>query len=141
VNGRELEELDHRRAFSAYRQHYRELIALAERELSAHEQSAGRVATSAGVIGAFLWVLMEDMKRPARWFGRRLSLRGAGAPRAVVRDVRKRTGRMMLIDRRRVMGSHAQLILHSWKKVHVPFSFIMAAVSAVHIWLAFQYSM
>ncbi len=65
----------------------------------------------------------------------------AMAPRAVARELRGRTGRMMLSDRRRVLGARAQLVLHSWKKVHVPFSIVMAAISVVHIWLAFQYSM
>jgi Fe-S-cluster-containing hydrogenase component 2 len=141
VNGRELEELDHRRAFSGYRHRYRDLVAIAERELSAHEQGATAIARSAGVVGAFVWVVAEDLKRPLRWSRRRIAFSGTGAPGAVVRDLRNRTGRMMLIDRRRVMGSHAQLILHSWKKVHVPFSLIMAAVAVVHIWLAFKYSM
>lgn len=141
VNGRELEELDHRRAFNRYRRQYPDAVQLCERELAAHEQKAQHIAARAGLVRTLLWILSEDMKRPARWLRRRVRFRAAAAPRGVVRDLRVRTGRMLLIDRRRVLGERAQLVLHSWKKVHVPFSFIMAAISVVHIWLAFQYSM
>ena len=37
--------------------------------------------------------------------------------------------------------TRAQMLLHTWKKVHVPFSLIMAGIATVHIWLAFQYSL
>jgi hypothetical protein len=141
VNGRELEELDHRRALQAYRLKYSEAVRIGEAELAAHQQRASRVADGAGLARTLWWIMAEDLRRPGRWFRRRLAFRSAIAPRKVIRELRQRTGRMMLIDRRRVLGARAQLVLHSWKKVHVPFSFIMAAISAVHIWLAFQYSM
>jgi hypothetical protein len=48
---------------------------------------------------------------------------------------------MLLADRRRVIVPRAKLLLHSWKKVHVPFTIIMVIISAVHIWVAFKYSM
>jgi hypothetical protein len=85
--------------------------------------------------------MMEDLKRPSRWLYRKRAFGSTGIPRAAVAELSRRTGRMMLINRRRVLASRTQLLLHSWKKVHVPFSIIMAAISAVHIYLAFGKSL
>jgi Fe-S-cluster-containing hydrogenase component 2 len=141
VNGRELEELDHRRAFRSYRLKYPELMRLVDAELFAHRNKVSRIAKHAGLLRTFAWIIFEDLRRPVRWSRRRIALRGTRAPRQAADEIRARASRMILIDRRRVLGNHAQLLLHSWKKVHVPFSFVMAAISVIHIWLAFQYSM
>ncbi|MBL4636833.1 MAG: hypothetical protein JKY56_23480 [Kofleriaceae bacterium] len=68
---------------------------------------------------------------------RRSLLKQSGAPKEVQRELQRRIGRMMLVNRRKVLATRAQLLLHSWKKVHVPFSIIMALIASVHIWLAF----
>jgi len=141
VNGRELEELDHRRAFQNLRARYPDAVRIAESELAARARKASNVAARAGLWRTLGWILLEDLRRPGRWFRRRVAMRGVPAPRKAISELRARTARMLLIDRRRVLGSRAQLVLHSWKKVHVPFSFIMAAIAIVHIWFAFQYSM
>ena len=86
------------------------------------------------MLGAFWWILMEDLRRPGRWFRRRAAIRSANVPRRVVKELAQRTGRLMLIQRRGVLVPRAQMLLHSWKKVHVPFSLIMAGIAVVHIW-------
>jgi hypothetical protein len=141
LNGRELEELDHQRAFTRLRRDYPYAVAEVDAELEAQRDNASRVADGAGMWRTLLWLLTQDARRPGRWLKRRRRLRRTSAPRAAVRELTRRTGRLMLIERRRVLVPRAQLLLHSWKKVHVPFTFILLAISAVHIWVAFQYSM
>jgi Fe-S-cluster-containing hydrogenase component 2 len=141
LNGRELEELDHERAFKNLRASYPHAAAEADAILGPHKQRAEYIADHAGMLRSFLWVTFEDLKRPARWMKRRGAFRRTGVPKEVARELEERTGRMMLINRRRVLATRAHLLLHSWKKVHVPFSIIMAAISLVHIWLAFEKSL
>jgi hypothetical protein len=61
-----------------------------------------------------------------------------GVPRRQAREMRQRVGRMLLIHRRQVLAPRAQLLLHSWKKVHVPFTIIMVGIASVHIYLGFK---
>jgi hypothetical protein len=141
LNGRELEELDHQRAFARLRVEFAHAAQVADRMIEAQRARAQQVAERRRLLGAFAWILMEDLRRPGRWAARRRAFRRVSVPRRVARDLAMRTGRMMLIERRRVLVPRAQMLLHSWKKVHVPFSLIMAGIATVHIWLAFQYSL
>jgi hypothetical protein len=141
LNGRVLEELDNERAFAYYRYHHPQCMAQADSLLARHREKSERVAAGSGLVGTLIWIIMEDVVRPWRWLKRRRLLRRTSAPKAAWKDVSRRVGRMMLADRRRVLVPRAQLLLHSWKKVHVPFTVIMVIISAVHIWMAFKYSM
>jgi Fe-S-cluster-containing hydrogenase component 2 len=141
LNGRELEDLDHQRAFARLRMQYPAAMGEADRMLAAHRDRAMYVGQRARLLGAFWWIMLQDMARPFRWMSRRALFSRANLPRKVAREMAQRTGRLLLFERRRVLVPRAQLLLHTWKKVHVPFSVIMAAISAVHIWLAFQYSL
>jgi hypothetical protein len=141
LNGRELEELDHQRAFTRLRAHYPAAMAEADRMLAMHRDRAMYVGQHARLLGAFSWILLQDLRRPGRWLGRRALFGRANLPRKVAREIAYRTGRLMLFERRRVLVPRAQLLLHTWKKVHVPFCLVMAGISTVHIWLAFQYSL
>ncbi len=141
LNGRELEELDHQRAIKALRLQFPHAVAESDAILQPHKTRADNIANYAGMLRSFFWVMLEDLKRPTRYLHRRRVFRATGMPKKSVAELERRTGRMMLINRRRVLASRAQLLLHSWKKVHVPFSIIMAAISAVHIWLAFEKSL
>jgi hypothetical protein len=134
AHGRELEELEHQRAFARLRKPHPEATSVAEGILAHHRERATRVAQNAGFIGALWWLLMEEVRRPLRWLGRRSKLRKTAAPRAVVRELIRRTGRMILIDRGGVLMPRAQLLLHSWKLVHVPFTVAMVILSIIHIW-------
>src|SRR5690606_4220668 len=137
LSGRELEELDHGRTFTKMRATYPQAVQVADSILMPHRQKAAYLADNAGLLRAFLWILFEDLKRPARWLRRRRAFAATGAPRKVRRELALRTGRMLIIQRRRVLAPRAQLLLHSWKKVHVPFSIIMAALAVHHIWKEF----
>jgi hypothetical protein len=133
AHGRELEELEHQRAFARLRKPHPEATGIAEGIIAGHRERAARVARTAGFIGALWWLMMEEIRRPLRWLGRRSKLRKTAAPRAVVRELIRRTGRMILIDRGSVLVPRAQLLLHSWKLVHVPFTIIMVILSIIHI--------
>lgn len=137
LNGRELEELDHKRAFKTLRLHFPQAIAAIDGILQPHQMRAENIANHAGMMRSFIWLMSEDFKRPQRWMALRRLFKRSGAPKEVQKELTRRTGRMMLVNRRKVLASRAQLLLHSWKKVHVPFSIIMAVIASVHIWLAF----
>jgi Fe-S-cluster-containing hydrogenase component 2 len=141
LNGRELEELDHERAFARLRAQHPQALQVVDGYLHAHRERAGHVAVHAGLLYSFLWIVAQDLLRFPRWIKRRLLVRGHGMPTRDRRELAYRMGRMMLTDRRRVIVPRAKLILHSWKKVHVPFSIIMAVLATVHIVIAFKYSM
>ena len=46
--------------------------------------------------------------------------------------------RMIKIQRSSVIAPKAALLLHSWKKVHVPFTILLALSGAVHIWVSWD---
>ncbi len=134
LNGRELEELDHQRAFGRYATEHPAAAQVARRLLRAHRDRAVHMAERAGLIRAFLWIVAEDLKRPTRYFHRRALLRATGAPPLVWKDLSERVGRMMLFEKRRVLVPRARLVLHSWKKVHVLFSIVLVGGAAWHIY-------
>ncbi len=141
LNGRELEKLDHERAFRGLRVEYAAAVAESDAILAPHKQLAESIAANGNMVRSFFWVILEDLRRPSRWLSRRRVFARTGVPKKVAAELERRTGRMMLIGRRKVLASHAQLLLHSWKKVHVPFSILMAAIASVHIYLAFGKSL
>jgi hypothetical protein len=49
-------------------------------------------------------------------------------------DLARRTKRLIVIARRQVVAPKAQILLNSWKKVHVPFTILLTGLAAVHIW-------
>jgi hypothetical protein len=141
LNGRELEELDHQRALGSFGPHFAPAVQLAHHYLAQEQARAQHVAQARGLLGTFFWILGEDLRRPFSWSQRRTMLRSTGVPNKVADELAYRAGRLVLGERRRVLVPRAKLLLHSWKLVHVPFSFIMAGIAVVHIWFAFQYSM
>lgn len=141
MNGRVLEELECERAFTYYRRNHPQAMVQADAMLGAHRQYADHIAQNAGMLRTLIWIIMEDLRRPGRWLKRRRIFRRTGLPKQTWKDLSKRVGRMMLADRRKVLVPRAQLLLHSWKKVHVPFTIIMVIISAIHIWIAIQYTM
>jgi hypothetical protein len=51
----------------------------------------------------------------------------------VRRELLRRAGRLLLLDRGRVTAPQAQRLLQSWKWVHVPFTVLLVVLSAVHV--------
>ncbi|MBP6630857.1 MAG: 4Fe-4S binding protein [Kofleriaceae bacterium] len=135
-SGLELEELDHERAFQMARVGQPQAMADLDREMAEHRAHAEGVARSPSVLGALWWLLLEDVQRPWRGLQRRSRLGHLGLRGRVRRDLGRRTGRMIVIDRGRVVAPKAQLLLHSWKKVHVPFTILLTVVAAAHIWIS-----
>jgi Fe-S-cluster-containing hydrogenase component 2 len=133
-SGVELEELDHERAFAAARGRFPQAMADVDRELAEHRQRAEAVARSTSVLGAMVYLLLEDAKRWGRNLGRKGRLGKLGLTGKARRDLVKRASRMIKIQRGQVVAPKAQLLLHAWKKVHVPFTILLAAIGAVHIW-------
>lgn len=144
-SGVELEELDHERAFQAARPRYPVPMAEIDRELSELKARAQKVAMSPSVLYALVWLLKQDFGRvpllnwDIRNVARRRRLKQLGVEdRRVRRELSRRAARMIIIARRQVVAPKAQLLLNSWKKVHVPFTILLTGFSAVHIWDAWS---
>ncbi|HTR55789.1 MAG TPA: 4Fe-4S dicluster domain-containing protein [Kofleriaceae bacterium] len=133
-SGVELEELDHERAFQAYRPRLPVPMAEIDRELGEQRAHAQKVARSQGVVRALQWLLFQDVYRVPRTLARRGRLKQLGVDRKTRKELARRAARMIVITRRQVVAGKAQLLLHSWKKVHVPFTIILTGFAVFHIW-------
>jgi Fe-S-cluster-containing hydrogenase component 2 len=138
LSGRELEELDHERAFARLRGTDPKGAAEIDRELREHARKADRIGQSRSVLVALFWLIAEDVRRPYRRWARRQRLRKLGVQRGPRKELARRAGRMMLVHRSRVIAPKTQLLLHSWKKVHVPFTVAMTIFSVAHIWVSWS---
>ncbi len=134
LNGRELEELDHKRAISALASSHPGLYKMIHEESESHSRRADAVAVKPGFFHAFAWLILEDLKRPYRWLSRKKKFKKAGVAKALNKEFTHRTGRVLLANRRKVLASRAQQLLHSWKQVHVPFTILLVIFSAYHIY-------
>lgn len=137
-SGVELEELDHERAFGAARIQFPAPMAEIDRELGLQRAKAQRVALSPSLVRAMWWLIFQDIGRLPRTAARRRRLAKMGMDRRTRRDLAHRAGRMIVIARSQVVAPKAKLLLHSWKKVHVPFTILLAGFAAVHIYDAWS---
>jgi len=135
-SGVELEELDHERAFQQARPRLTVPMAEIDRELAIQRAKAQEVAMSPSVLRALWWLIFQDIGRIPNTIARRGRLAQLGVDRKTRKDLARRAARMIAIARRQVVAPKAQLLLHSWKKVHVPFTVILTGFSAVHIWVS-----
>jgi hypothetical protein len=81
---------------------------------------------------------LQDIGAHPATMARRGRLSQLGVDRRIRKDLARRAGRMIVIARRQVVAPKAQLLLHSWKKVHVPFTVFLAAFAAAHIWISWS---
>jgi hypothetical protein len=109
-----------------------------DRELGHERAKAQGVAQSTSLLRAMWWLIFQDIGRIPRTFARRRRLAQLGVQRKLRNDIAHRAGRMIVIARRQVVAPKAQLLLHSWKKVHVPFTVILTGFAFFHIWLAWS---
>jgi hypothetical protein len=116
-------------------------VALLDVALASQRAAAAAVAARKGLFGSFAWVLADDLRRPGRAIRWRMRLRRTDTTRKTRRQLLRHAGRLMLATRRRVLVPRTQSILHHWKMVHVPFTFILAVATIVHVALALKYSM
>jgi Fe-S-cluster-containing hydrogenase component 2 len=137
-SGVELEELDHERAFQKARPRLTVPMAEIDRELAIQRAKAQAVAMSPGVLRALWWLIFQDIGRIPSTIARRSRLAQLGVDRRTRKDLARRAARMIIIARRQVVATKAQLLLHSWKKVHVPFTVILTGFAAVHIWTSWS---
>jgi Fe-S-cluster-containing hydrogenase component 2 len=137
-SGVELEELDHERAFQSARPHIPVPMAEIDRELGEQRAKAQDMARSTSLLRAMWWLIFQDIGRLPRTLARRRRLAQLGVDRKLRNDLARRAGRMIVIARRQVVAPKAQLLLHSWKKVHVPFTVILTGFATFHIWLAWS---
>ena len=132
LSGVELEELDHERAFQARAPaltRCRWPRSIASSPSSAPRRSA--VATSPSLLRALWWLIFQDVGRTR---GRSRGAAGSRSSASIARpasELARRAGRMIVIARRRVVAPKAQLLLHSWKKVHVPFTIMLTGIRDV----------
>jgi len=137
-SGVELEELDHERAFQNARPRLTVPMAELDRELALQRAKAQEVAMSPSVLRALWWLIFQDIGRIPNTLARRGRLAQLGVDRRTRNDLARRAARMIVIARRQVVAPKAQLLLHSWKKVHVPFTVILTGFAAVHIWVSWS---
>jgi len=137
-SGVELEELDHERAFQKARPILTVPMAEIDRELAEQRAKAQKVAMSPSVLRALWWLIFQDIGRIPRTMARRGRLAQLQVDRATRNDLARRAARMIVIARRQVVAPKAQLLLHSWKKVHVPFTILLTAFAAAHIWISWS---
>jgi len=138
ASGVELEELDHERYFQQHRPRLTVPMAEIDRELAEQRAEAQRVAMSPSVLRALWWLIYQDLGRIPRTWARRGRLKQLGVDRKLRRELAKRAARMIAITRRQVVAPKAQLLLHSWKKVHVPFTILLTVFSVAHIWISWS---
>ena len=137
-SGVELEELDHERAFQAARPHFPVPMSEIDRELGEQRAKAQGVAMSPSLLRAMWWLIFQDVGKIPRTLARRGRLKQLGVDRRTRADLARRAGRMIVIARRQVVAPKAQLLLHSWKKVHVPFTVLLTGFAVFHIWEAWS---
>jgi hypothetical protein len=137
-SGVELEELDHERFFQQYRPRLTVPMAEIDRELAVQRAKAQRVGQSPSMLKALWWLIFQDIGRWPRTIARRGRLAQLGVDRKTRKELAKRAARMIVIARRQVVAPKAQLLLHSWKKVHVPFTIMLAALATAHIYISWS---
>lgn len=137
-SGVELEELDHERAFQRARPLLPVPMAEIDRELGEQRAKAQNVAMSTSVLRAMWWLLFQDIGRIPRTLARRGRLKALGVDSPTRNDLARRAARMIVIARRHVVAPKAQLLLHSWKKVHVPFTIFLTVFAVIHIFISWS---
>lgn len=139
--GGELDELEDERALARLRTVCPDGVALVAEERQARRARASRVAATGLQVVAMLWAAGDDLVRPFRRLRRRARLGRTSAPAGTRAELSRRAGRLILADRRRLLVPGARTVLHQWRKVHVPFTFLMIGLVVLHIVIALTYSM
>jgi ferredoxin len=137
-SGRELEQLDHERAFAHHRGRHPVAMSEIDRELWEHGQRAAGSPPTPGAGQPGLAVDRGPASARAGLGAAAPARLGVGVTGKARRDLVRRTGRMLLIQRGAVIAPKANLLLNSWKKVHVPFTVLLTVFSAAHIYISWD---
>jgi Fe-S-cluster-containing hydrogenase component 2 len=141
LHGQELEELENERELAQLRAAHPAAGTALQLALDGYRVRVGHVAEQVGMTGSILHALGDDLARPFRRMGLGLAMRRARAPRRARATMARLADQLMLATRRRLLVPRTQSALHAWKRVHVPFSVILACTAVVHIAMALAHSM
>lgn len=140
LNAYDVEALEHERVLAGLRVKNPGVQAC-ELELLAYRNLITNMVGQAGLVRALAFVVRDQVRRPGRWLSRRRLLRGVTASRKEARQILRRTSRLMLLERRRILVPKAKVLLAVWKQIHVPLAIIMFALATAHIVIAFSLQM
>jgi Fe-S-cluster-containing hydrogenase component 2 len=135
-SGVELEQLDNERAFAAARLSHAVAMSEIDQELLERRSRAADIATSPSVIKAITFLIVDDLAKHQRNWSRAAVLSKLGVDRKKRKELVKRSASSIRIARSQVVAPKAQLLLHTWKKVHVPFTVLLTVFAAAHIYLS-----
>jgi Fe-S-cluster-containing hydrogenase component 2 len=135
-SGVELEQLDNERAFAAARLSHAVAMSEIDQELLERRARAADIATSPSVIKAITFLIVDDLSKHQRNWSRSSVLSKLGVDRKKRKELVKRSASAIRIARSQVVAPKAQVLLHTWKKVHVPFTVLLTLFAAAHIYLA-----
>jgi len=141
LDGRDLDQMEHERALAKLRQKNPKAVAVIDDEIADFIETVRGVIERRGMVGSLLFVLADEIGRPLRAISRRLRVGQRSMTRGDASQIARRGAAIRLLERRRVLTSRAKDLLSAWKKVHVPFTIIMAILVTVHVILAFKYSL
>jgi Fe-S-cluster-containing hydrogenase component 2 len=141
LHGRELEELEHERSLAKLRASDPAAARPIDVELMEHRKRCTLIAEKRGLFMAVMFTVLDDLRRPWRWLRLRLQLGRTNMPRKLRKELLHHATALYVLERRRILVPRAHSVLFQWKQVHVPFTFVMMAVSIIHIAVALTYSM
>jgi Fe-S-cluster-containing hydrogenase component 2 len=134
----DIDRLEHQRALAQLRESQPAAVTVVDVELTAF---VARVRRSRGLIRGILFALLDDLGRPLRAFFRGCRIWHRASSLSASRQINRHTAALRLLERRAVVLPQAKELLFAWKKVHVPFSVVMAILVTIHVVLAFKYSL
>lgn len=140
LSGHELEVLHLQGRIANLTTEYPEAGRMAQSEADARVQAARSGTAPYGLFRLFFWFLWDDLTRRSRARGLRRQLKRF-APRRVARELASTCDRLVMFERRASVGPRARMFLKPWKRVHVPFTFLLLVTMVLHIVLALLYSM
>ena len=132
----DLEILGHRRAITELAKDHPAAGDHAYQLMDREAQRSAR-AWEIGLVPLLLWVMADDLRR--MWTRRRDRRALARmAPRKIARQIARRIDRVVFFERRKELAPRGKAILHSWKRVHVPFSVVLLVTMLAHIAIALR---
>ena len=130
----DLSVLEHRRAITELAKDHPQAGDLAYQIIEEENERSER-AWNIGLVALLLWILFDDIRHLWMRASYRRRLR-ALAPPPIARKIARRMDRVVFFERRKELAPRGKALLHSWKKVHVPFSVVLLVTMLLHIVLA-----
>lgn len=120
---------------------YRRRVAAFERRLHGNSKDKAKHGkpTLWGAILTFFFVVWDNLGygRRLRQLKRQLRRQLAGGQaRRIRKEALRLAGRLVLLERRRVLMPRLEPLFRQWKAVHIPMSIVLSIVGGIHIVLA-----